>query len=883
MYSDHISSLWYVLLVSKIGTLVLGETDSSWQTIPNWKIQSSEHVGDDIETLSGKDLDTSDWYTVSSRSTIMAGLLEAGLYNDTELFFSDNLETELNYASFNTTRFYRHSFKLKQESGIHHLLETNGITSRADIYLNGLQIANSTTQAGAYNGQWYDITNEATDDDNVLLIKVYPSDYNRDFALGFVDWNPYPPDKGQGVWRDVRFKSIGQVHASDLRIVTDFEIPTDGPVVVTVKADVHNLADTSIDGMVQFVVSDPEGSQSSPINASFSLASLGVQTVTANVTIDDPQIWWPHFWGSQPLYTVSGIMRTSISQSDIIPETTFGIRHVKFHVNAHNDTVFTVNGQPFQVVGGGYSADIFLRFNETRLTTQFQYMLDIGLNTVRLEGKQEHPELYTVADRLGLMVMAGWECCDKWEAWTYNEDVNATLWSDHDYEIAGASMRHEATMMQTHPSVLAFLVGSDYWPDDRATEIYVSTLAAVDWQAPIIASAAKRSYPALLGPSGLKMDGPYDWVSPNYWAYPQLGGAFGFGSELGAGVGTPELGSLNLFLSDADKADLWQSPDKGLYHMSTNVSSFYDRSIYNTALWARYGTPTSLDDYLLKAQMMDYEATRAQFEGYSALWNAPRPATGLIYWMLNNAWPSLHWNLFDYYLHPAGSYYGAKAGSRQENVAYLNGTLYLINHSLNTTGSRTIDVSVVDLTGKTLNASAITLTTVPNTSKDSGQVVDVSALKDVAFLRTTLTDDTGAILSRNVYWLSKQEDALDWDNSTWYNTPNTEFADFTAMNNMATANLIVTASPGSTSKQHYQAVTLNVHNTADAPAVFIRLNVIDIESRDVTPVYWSDNYITLWPNENIDLVLEYPVSVAGANLQISGKNIGPLRTVSLHS
>jgi exo-1,4-beta-D-glucosaminidase len=41
----------------------------------------------------------------------------------------------------------------------------------------------------------------------------------------------------------------------------------------------------------------------------------------------------------------------------------------------------------------------------------------MGMNTVRLEGKQEHPELYELADRMGVLVLAGWECCDKWEGW----------------------------------------------------------------------------------------------------------------------------------------------------------------------------------------------------------------------------------------------------------------------------------------------------------------------------------------------------------------------------------------------------------------------------------------------------------------------------------
>ena len=35
-------------------------------------------------------------------------------------------------------------------------------------------------------------------------------------------------------------------------------------------------------------------------------------------------------------------------------------------------------------------------------------------------------------------------------------------------------------------------------------------------------------------------------------------------------------------------------------------------------------------------------------------------STGVIQWMLNNAWPSMIWHLYDYYLRPGGGYFGAK-------------------------------------------------------------------------------------------------------------------------------------------------------------------------------------------------------------------------------
>jgi exo-1,4-beta-D-glucosaminidase len=226
---------------------------------------------------------------------------------------------------------------------------------------------------------------------------------------------------------------------------------------------------------------------------------------TIATAIKNPKIWWPKLWGSQPLYTLDLAAYIGSTLSDRADQRTFGIRHVSSAVNAYNDTAFTVNGQYFHVRGGGYSPDMFLRFDEDKLANQFALMLDMGMNTIRLEGKQEQPGLYHLADRMGIMILAGWECCDKWEGWTYNEDANGVKWVDADYDTAGQQMNHEAYMMQGHASMLAFLIGSDYWPDDRASKIYIDKLKELNWDVPIIASAGMLGWPDSLGPSGMKM------------------------------------------------------------------------------------------------------------------------------------------------------------------------------------------------------------------------------------------------------------------------------------------------------------------------------------------------------------------------------------------
>ncbi|KAI0447471.1 family 2 glycoside hydrolase [Xylaria telfairii] len=848
--------------------------------IPSWDIQSSAKAGNNLQALSGSSIDTSSWHHVNiSRCTLMGCLLQAGVYHEDELFQSDNLR-KFDASQFRVPWLYRTQFSLDPQPGKHYFLQTHGITSKGDIFINGKQVVDHLTQAGAYGGHEYDVS-QIVDRNNALVVQVHPTNYNYDLALGFVDWNPYPPDNGTGVWRNIEMKQTGPVALGPLRVTTKTDLPKDTSTAdVTLKSVARNLETHEVTVELKGEVTSPCG-QSYTLNQTVKLGALESKEVVLTKTLKNPKIWWPKQWGKQPIYTAQISVSVNDGVSDAVNDT-FGIRQVSSKVNSHDDIIFHVNGLPFQVIGGGYSADMFLRWDNEKFTQQAKLTLDLGGNTIRLEGKNEHPELYKIADQLGLMVIAGWECCDKWEAWSFNDDLAVrSLWTDKDYVIANASINHEALMQQNHPSMLGFIVGSDYWPNDRAAGIYVSSIKQAGWEIPIVASASKRGYPKILGPSGMKMDGPYDWTPPNYWYdvepyKDRLGAAFGFGSELGAGVGTPEISSLKKFLSKEDLDDLWKKPNKGLYHMSTNVSSFYDRKIYNDALWARYGAPVSLDDYLLKAQIMDYEATRSQFEGVSAFWNKPRPATGLIYWMLNNAWPSLHWNLFDYYLHPAGSYFGAKVGSRAEHVAYdyLKKSVYLINHSIDKKGPRTISVDVIDKNGKSLYTTTKTVETEPNTSRN---VLDISAslksVSDVVFLRITLEDGKKTTLSRNVYWLAKELDVMNWEDSDWFFTPVTKYADYTALNKLQSAKVSVSIQASKASKSKGDS-TVILENKSSVPAFFVSLNLVDKAGKDVLPVFWSDNYVTLWPHEKLELKVE---GKGAASVQVSGKNIEPAR------
>ncbi|KAI9376139.1 glycoside hydrolase superfamily [Aspergillus egyptiacus] len=853
--------------------------------IPEWRMQSTSIVGSDPDLLSRAGARVSSWYCVGSRATVLGGLMDAGALNESEVFYSDNL-SHIDKADFKVPWIYRAEFPLGTLAQDEHLfLNVHGISSRADIFFNGANIASRHEQVGAYGGRSYDLSQHVHHGQNVLLIKAYPTDYKKDLAVGWVDWNPNPPDSGMGVWRTVDLKLTGPVSLSSPRVITTIRpedllhssdwTPHAIMADVRVKTDVVNHGNAPAECVIRGTITAPNRFHPITFSRRVQLRPQENSTIELDATVKDAQLWWPAHWGGQPLYRVEvHVELASGALSDIAPPTQFGIRTVDSSLNDHGDRVFEVNGRRFHVRGAGYAADLFLRFDMQRLESIFRYVLDLGLNTVRLEGKQEHPELYELADRMGLMLVAGWECCDKWEPW--NSDANATRWDAGDYRAAHQAMLHEAEMMQPHPSLLAFLIGSDYAPDVPATDGYLNALQRMDWPNPIVASASRRGHPPQLPPSGMKMDGPYDWVPPNYWYGADLGAASGFGSEQGAGVGTPELPSLYEFLSPEDLKRLWSSPAADLYHLSPPDSPFSTRKIYNEALAHRYGRPTSLADYVWKSQIMDYEATRAEFEAFGVRQSNPHPATGVIYWMLNSAWPSLHWQLFDYYLRPAGAYYGAKVGLRLEHVAYdyERKQACIVNHSRRTIGARRIRMDLL-VNGTGLVQREVTVQTGPGISQCVSDLAEeVAQIQGVGFLRLMLYNEAGALLSRNVYWLAATVPALNWAESTWYHTPVNQTVDFSSLIQLPPATVDVQATEwGLTNSQQSTWAQLTVQNRSPVPAFFTRLKLLDASTRkERVPVFWSDNYVTLFPQEELQVTVE----VAGDGpliLQWDGVNV----------
>ncbi|GHH76804.1 beta-mannosidase [Streptomyces sulfonofaciens] len=842
--------------------------------IRSWQVQSSAVTGDDGAAVSRTGYGTAGWYVAPARSTVLAAMLADGLYPD--VFYSKNL-SGIDPAMFQVPWWYRSTFTAT--GGGRTVLRADGVIPGADVWVNGRKVASRSTVQGAYTVNDIDITADVHPGENAIAFEVPPTDPDKDLSTGWVDWNQTPPDNNMGIWRDVEIVRTGGVALSGARVTPDLDLTSLHRADLTVAVDAHNTGTEATTVRITGTV----GGHGAPValDRSVRLAAGETRTVTFSpsdtpgLSLRDPAVWWPVGEGAHPLYDLKLAAHQGAALTDRAG-TSFGVREVTSSVAPGGGRQFVVNGRKVQLRGGGWAPDMFLRDDKGRTSDELGYVADLGLNTVRLEGKLENPEFYDLADRAGIMVLPGWECCDKWEAWA---GTGGEPWTAEDRAVAARSMADEAVLLRNHPSVVAFLIGSDNAPPADIAGAYTDALEHAGWSVPIVSAASDQSTEPT-GESGMKMNGPYAYVPPNYWysTRDDQGGAIGFDSETSAGEAIPRLPTLRAMLSPEEQRQLWQEPKTPQYHSGRTGSQFSDLSIFDNALTHRYGAPTSLRDYVRKAQLANYEATRAQFEAFGSRADADRPATGVIYWMLNGAWPSLHWHLFDHNLDQAGGYFGAKKAGEPVHIQYAYDTsaVQVVNHTPDATGDLTARVRVRDLDGTVrLDRHSAVGPVAGGHTATALTLKPPAGLTSAYFTELTLTDAHGRQVSRNVYWNSTDPDVLDDAHTTWYYTPQSRYADLTALQKLADASITTAVHTTATGESTTTRVTLR--NTGTVPAVGLHTSVVGARhGAAVAPVSWSDDDVTVFPGQEFTLTATYRTADLRGEapaVQLSGFNV----------
>ena len=411
--------------------------------------------------------------------------------------------------------------------------------------------------------------------------------------------------------------------------------------------------------------------------------------------------------------------------------------------------------------------------------------------------------------------------------------------------------------------------GSDNAPPPDVEKTYIDVLEKHHWPNPYISSATAK-VSDVTGPSGVKMAGPYEWVPPNYWLLDkQNGGAHGFATEISPGPAVPPVESIRRMIPGEHS---WPIDEYWFYH--SGGGQFKTLGVFSAAINSRYGQAKDLDDYAMKSQVMTYEGQRAMFEGYARNRDS---AGGVIQWMLNNAWPSMIWHLYDYYLLPGGGYFGTKKACEPIHVQYSydDRSIVVVNNTYNPTGALKVTAKVFDVNmhEKYSNSAKVTPPNYGNVRAFTLPTFD--DISTTYFVRLTLENREGVTVSRNFYWLSTKDDVLDSTKSTWYYTPTTSLADFTALQGLAPVKLNVVGRIER--KGETESVRVTVENPGQALAFSVRLQILrGPGGEEVLPVLWEDNYIELLPGEKRDLTATYRIRDAGGMrpvLQVSGWNV----------
>ncbi len=841
-----------------------------------WLVQSSASAGVDGMRISSPAYHTAGWYRATVPSTVVGSLVEAGVYRDP--FFGMNLRTlpGMTYAiganfvhtamspasPFAVPWWYRTSFHVPAAMrGRRLALQFNGINYRANIWLNGRRLADSSRVAGTYRHYELDVTDAVRPAGaNVLAVEIF-APTPPDLQTTWVDWNPSPPDKDMGIWQPAFLAATGDVVVRDPLVVSHVDTATLRSAELTVAANVRNLSSHAVTGVLRGHVGQVAFSRSVTLAPHDSAFVRFTPDSFPQLRLRNPRLWWPAEMGRPELNDLDIEFAAGGRVSDR-QHIRFGIREITSEMTSKGARLFRVNGRRILVRGGGWAPDMFFRPQPERQTAQLRYALDMHLNTIRLEGNYEDDRFWQQTDSLGVLVMSGWVCCLAWEEWP--------KWGAEQYAVAAASLRDQIRRLRAHPSALVWLNGSDNPPPANVEQMYLDIERQEAWPNPTLSSASAK--PAQFsGASGVKMTGPYDWVPPSYWLQDSThGGAWGYNTETSPGAAVPPIESMQQMIPARDIA--WPLDSVWLYHAAGGqFTHLLDR--FNTALSTRYGAPTSIRDYTVKSQLMTYEGERAMFEAYRR--NA-YGSTGVIQWMLNNAWPSIYWHLFDWYLRPAGGYFGTKKANEPVHVlfSYDDRSVAVVNATRTSLRGTHLRARVLGLDGSEKLARDTVFDVPADSSLRMFMLPEPPNTSGAYFVDLRLTGADGRAISTNFYWLSTHPDVLA-DTSTWYVTPVKAYADLTALSGMpaaqVTASVHFSGGGGGTDEAR---VTLR--NPGTTIAFFLRLQVTGRGGAEALPVFWDDNDLSLLPGETRVVTARYrtrDLHDSPPRLVVSGWNV----------
>ena len=276
----------------------------------------------------------------------------------------------------------------------------------------------------------------------------------------------------------------------------------------------------------------------------------------------------------------------------------------------------------------------------------------------------------------------------------------------------------------------------------------------------------------------------------------------------------------------------------------------------------RFGNINNFNDFMRKSSAIVYESHRAMFEAFECY---KYEATGVIQWMLNNAWPSNIWHLYDYFFAPTPAYFATKKAGEKIHFIYNyeNKTVYLIyNYFFDFSPEIDLNIYFIAENGKDIKDKKNYK--INNIKYDEILLVE-KILPDYGnhFLHLEYSYE-GMPLSSNTYILSEQMDIIDYNSTpTFYNVPIITYADFKFLNNLENVTLTVEVlskyefEENSKNKMRYK---FKIKNEGKTIALLLEIKLYLISGNDkeiIAPIIWSDNYFSIRGENSYEITAEF--------------------------
>lgn len=827
------------------------------------------------------------FYPVTLPATVLTALVRNGVYPDPRTGMNNFLIPDVSEegSPFRDPWWYRTSFRLPREmAGARHVfLHLDGINYRADIYVNDTLVASRDEVVGMFRRFRFEITDVLKPGENRIAVKIYQTDHpgvptpGRMTLLGpsrgtasdlFMDetlkfsggWDcaPVVRDRNMGIWQPVYLSASGAVTVEDPYVVT--VVPDTSLARVAIEATLVNHENKVVKGTLEARIRPEDGSgKTRVLRRAVTLPAEARETVRFDtLDIPDPQLWWPNGYGAQPLQVLELKFLTGgrVSHDS---RTLFGLREVKRRLLDHDGEkglYFEINGQRIFARGGWLQPDCLLDNSRKNIFTQARLLAHAGVNIIGSEDLPSPQEDWLESwDRYGLMDWHVFYQC--YRMFPGRDNAHNPL--DHDLALACA--RDMLLRYRNHPSIVAWFGVNEVMFDE---DLYIGTKNAareLDPSRPFIPTTsvswdAEKLTPWILDdlPTGTTDDGApdYNWAPSDYYfrkikeVYLQM-----FRNELGMPA-PPVERSLRRFISTIDRPrgqNDYLFPLDSLWgeHGAWDVNNFCFRS-FDAAIRSLWGDPQNAGEYVRSAQIVSAEGYRAMFEAAGhRMWDI---TTGAMLWKLNACWPDVAWQFYDWYLTPNAAYYFSKKALEPLHVQLNADTrsICVVNMLPRERKALRLRVRVIgnDLREhwrmeKTFDAPGETYT-------ELGTVPVPVRVSAVYFVKMEVEDASGKLLSENLYWDYTQHQSFYW------------------LAHLPRPDLHPALEVQDAGEEWELRVSLE--NRSEGVAFFNEVVLLN-DGIAVDPVFWADNFVTLFPGEQRVVSGRVPKEDAPGTLSIA--------------